>query len=63
MFEDCENLNYIEMLATDVTAEECMFSWVTNVATKGTFIKSANVVGLTVGVHGIPVGWTVLENL
>ena len=61
MFYGCSSLNYIKMLATDVSATDCLTSWVTDVASSGTFVKDASVT-LPTGENGIPNGWTI-ENV
>lgn len=59
MFNGCENLNYIESLATDISAIDCD-TWVQGVSETGTFVKAAGVNWPT-GDSGIPEGWTVQE--
>lgn len=59
MFKGCSNLNYIECMATDISATDCTYNWVQGVSATGTFVKSANMSGWTTGVNGIPEGWTV----
>ena len=61
MFKDCSSLNKITMLATDISATNCLDYWVSGVATSGTFIKNAAMTGLVNGVIGIPSGWTVQD--
>lgn len=60
MFSGCTSLNYIKCLATDMSATNCTYGWVYNVAASGTFVKdsSANWSSKT-GNAGIPSGWTV----
>ena len=60
MFYNCPNLNYIKCLAKDITAYNATDTWVFNVASNGTFIKS-NESTWTTGQHGIPEGWTVVD--
>lgn len=60
MFQYCSNLNYIKCLATDITAQNALNSWVQGVAASGTFVKASGVSWNT-GVSGIPSGWTVQE--
>ena len=60
MFNGCTNLNYIKCLATDISATNCTSSWVTNVASTGTFIKASSMSSWTTGDNGIPNGWTVV---
>lgn len=59
MFEGSRNINYIKMLATDISASKCLYNWVTNVASRGTFVKNSAMTSLPTGVSGIPSGWTV----
>ena len=59
MFNGCTDLNYIKCLATDISATDCTYDWVSGVSATGTFVKSANMSGWTTGVSGIPAGWTV----
>ena len=59
MFKGCSNLNSIECMATDISAPNCTYDWVSGVSRRGTFVKSANMSGWTTGTSGIPTGWTV----
>jgi hypothetical protein len=59
MFESCTKLNSVTMLATDISANNCLNQWVVGVASTGTFTKAAAMTSLTTGVSGIPEGWTV----
>ena len=59
MFYGCTSLNYIKMLATDVSPSTCLRFWVTNVAASGTFIKNASATWDITGDNGVPSGWTV----
>lgn len=61
MFKGCSNLNNITMLATDISAVNCLGNWTEGVSEKGTFIKSPNMNSLPTGVNGIPEGWTVIN--
>ncbi|MBO4810361.1 MAG: leucine-rich repeat protein [Prevotella sp.] len=70
MFNGCTNLNYVKCLATDISADNCTYGWLTDVAATGTFVKAADTdwsgkVPTTDGwgdtqVNGIPEGWTVV---
>lgn len=62
MFSGCEKLNYIKMLATDISADSCLDSWVYGVASTGTFVKSKDATWDVVGVNGVPSGWTVITD-
>lgn len=59
MFGDCNKLNNITMLATNISAYNCLNGWVSNVASNGTFTKHPDMTTLPSGVSGIPEGWTV----
>lgn len=64
MFYRCSNLNYIKMLATDISAVDCLAYWVEGVASTGTFVKNKDATWNTTpgafGVSGVPAGWTVI---
>ena len=62
MFNSCTKLNYIKCLATDISASDCTFVWVTNVAETGTFVKKQGVTWES-GINGIPTGWTIENNI
>ena len=62
MFEGCRNLNYIKMLATDISATNCLDKWVSNVSSTGTFVKNPAMTSLPTGQSGIPSGWTVYND-
>ena len=49
------------MLATDISATNCLDNWVRNVASTGTFVKAASMTSLPSGEDGIPLGWTVIN--
>ena len=61
MFNGCSKLNYITMLATDISATNCLKDWVSGVASSGTFVKHPDMTTLPSGTSGIPSGWTVEE--
>lgn len=60
MFYNCNNINYITMLATDVTADHCMENWLFGVSATGTFVKDQNV-EIERGPNGIPTNWEVKD--
>ena len=62
MFQNCTKLNYIKCLATDISASYCTSSWVSGVASTGTFVKAASMNDWATGGSGIPEGWTVVNN-
>lgn len=53
------------MLATDIStpifisAPNCLYGWVSEVAKNGIFIKHPNMNSLSTGSSGIPNGWSV----
>ncbi len=59
MFNGCSKLNRIKMLATDISAYNCLNYWVKGVASTGTFVKHKDMTSLSSGEDGIPEGWTV----
>ena len=61
MFQNCSSLNDIKCLATNISATDCTWNWVSGVASTGTFVKAADMTGWTTGTNGIPVNWTVEE--
>ena len=61
LFNRCTSLNYIKCLATNISASNCTSSWVTGVASSGTFVKAASMTSWTRGTSGIPNNWTVQD--
>ena len=59
MFTNCSSLNEVTCLATDISATDCLTNWLGNVASTGTFHKSADMTGWSTGASGIPANWTV----
>ena len=59
MFYHCTQLNYIRMMAIDISASNCLNYWVDGVASTGTFVKNAAATWDVTGVSGIPEGWNV----
>ena len=59
MFYNCNKLAYIKMMATDISASNCLYQWVSSVASSGTFVKNSSATWTTTGVSGVPSGWTV----
>ena len=62
MFSGCINLNYIKMLATDISASNCLYDWVYGVSPTGAFVKHPDMENLPTGNSGIPEGWTVIND-
>lgn len=62
MYKACRTLNRIKMLATDISATNCLSNWVTNVASSGIFTKAASAT-IPTGTSGIPANWTVISEI
>ena len=61
MFYNSHKVNYIKMLATNISAGNCLLNWTFGVSGTGTFVKNASMSNLPTGTSGIPSGWTVIE--
>ena len=61
MFYGCSKLSNITILATDISASNCLNNWVSGVSSSGTFTKHKNMTSLPSGSSGIPEGWTVVD--
>lgn len=60
MFYNCSSLNYIKcLLCFGDNTINSLTEWVYGVASIGTFVKCADNTNWTIGVNGIPSGWTV----
>lgn len=59
MFYGCSQLNHVTMLATDISASDCLYYWLYGVSSTGTFVKASSMESLPEGSSGIPSGWTV----
>lgn len=57
MFENCSSLTSITTYAEDISADGCLFGWVGNVNTVGTFYNNGSAT-YTTGSDGIPSRWT-----
>lgn len=62
LFQGCRYLNYIKMLATNVSAPECLTNWVSGVAASGTFVKDCSATWDIIGVDGVPSNWDIKYN-
>lgn len=58
MFYNCGHLSRIKCLATDISASDCLTSWLNGVSSTGTFIKKAEAT-FPEGSSGIPTVWTI----
>ena len=59
MFQGCTGLNYIKCLATNISAFNSLYNWVSGVAASGTFVKASSMSSWPSGSSGIPINWTV----
>ena len=60
MFHTNNKVNYIKMLATDISASNALGNWVVSVASSGIFVKHINAQWTTTGWAGVPTNWTVI---
>ena len=64
MFDGCKKLNYIKAMFASIpdnyTIKDFTSSWVSGVASTGTFVKNGGATWSEIGVNGIPSGWTVV---
>ena len=61
MFNGCTSLNSITCLATDISASYCTDSWLSRVASNGTFYKASGMSSWGSGASGIPTNWTIVD--
>lgn len=59
LFRYCGALSHIEMLATDISANSCLWFWVGGVAATGTFVKNSAATWTDVGDSGVPANWSI----
>ena len=57
MFYGCTNLNYVKMMALEISDMSIVDSWLEGTSSEGTFVKNANATWTEADV--IPSGWTV----
>lgn len=60
MFYNCTHLNYIKCLAINRMASNCLYSWLYNVASSGTFVKNPDT-SWSYGDHNVPNNWTIQD--
>ena len=58
MFDGCVNLEDVWCGAEDISATNCTYNWLNNVAADGT-IGVSSIAGFTTGASGTPANWTV----
>jgi hypothetical protein len=59
MFRDCSQLNYIKAMFTTTPSSGYTSSWVSGVASSGTFVKNSSATWNVTGNNGVPSGWAV----
>lgn len=62
MFKGCSSLSQITCLATDISAANCLYNWVSGVAASGTFYKAPSMSSWGTGNSGVPTNWTIIDN-
>lgn len=60
MFQRCARLSSVKCLAEDISAYQCLNSWLQGVSATGTITKLTGV-SYASGPNGIPTGWTVVD--
>ncbi len=60
MFTSCTKIAEITMLATSISASNCLLGWVNAIKSSGTFYKNKDATWTTTGASGVPSGWTVV---
>ena len=60
MLTSCSKCAEITMLATNISASNCLLGWVNAVKSSGTFYKNKDATWEVYGISGIPSGWTVV---
>lgn len=59
MFSGCNALENVTCLATSINASNCLYKWLNDVKSTGTFTRPQSMAGQwPSGIHGIPNGWT-----
>lgn len=61
MFEGCTSLNYVKCMATTKSGSSNFTSWLSGVASSGTFVKNTNSTLWGRSASGIPSNWTVVN--
>ena len=61
MFNGCSSLNFIKAAFATEPSTDYTNEWVDGVAPTGNFFKGIDAKWNVVGVHGVPVGWTILS--
>ena len=61
MFYHCSSIAAVTILATDISATNCLLNWLASVANSGVLTKKSAMTSLPSGPSGIPHGWTVVN--
>ena len=61
MFQNCTSLNNVTVYADDISASNCTYNWLYDVAATGTF-RNLGSAKYPTGASGIPSGWTEVKN-
>lgn len=61
MFQNAPGVSSVKMLATDISAADCLLNWLNGVAAEGVITKDAAMTTLPSGASGIPNGWTTVD--
>ena len=62
MFYGCSKLNSITVYADDISMFDCIYNWLSGVASSGTFNNYGSATYTTDSPSGIPTGWTEVKN-
>ena len=60
IFDGCTSLNEITTYANDISATDCIYRWLRNVASSGTFRNLGSATYIKNSESGIPTGWQVV---
>lgn len=60
MLTSCNKFKELTMLATNISAANCLLGWVNAVRSSGTFYKNKDATWTVTGASGVPSGWTVV---
>lgn len=63
MFSYCEQLQRIDSMATNISAEECLSYWLDESSASGELHTPVSAPDYPTGVHGLPAGWVQIKDL
>jgi len=58
MFQNCSNLNSVTISANNISASNCLYNWLSDVAATGDFYNKGTATYTVDSGSGIPAGWT-----